>query len=250
MNSTPIRVSTIGRDSQIESEPLIEAVNLSAGYGNVPMVRNLNITVSAGEVVALLGANGAGKSTTLLALSGWLKPQEGEVKWKGVRTTAFLDRRARMGTSLITETRSVFTKLSVEGNLRVGRASKVIALELFPELEPLLKRSAGVLSGGEQQILTLARALARKPELLLADELSLGLAPIVVQRLMDAVRRAADDGLGVLLVEQHAHLALEVADRAYVLRRGIIQFQGSGADLYDRFDEIRGSYLSNPDSGS
>ena len=231
-------------------ENLIEARNLRGGYGSVPVVRDLNLVVKAGEVVVLLGANGAGKSTTLLTLAGWLKPLSGEVLWKGQRTTSFLDRRAKMGSALITEDRSVFMGLTVEANLRVGKADKEQAMSLFPELKPLLKRKAGVLSGGEQQILTLARALARSPELLLADELSLGLAPLVVERLLVAVRSAADSGLGVLLVEQHAHLALEVADRAYVLRRGVVQFEGSGTDLVDRFDEIQNAYLAMPNESS
>jgi ABC-type branched-subunit amino acid transport system ATPase component len=134
--------------------------------------------------------------------------------------------------------------LSAEANLRLGRGPVATALELFPELTPLLKRRAGLLSGGEQQILTLARALAAEPAALLADELSLGLAPMVVRRLLAAVRAAADRGVGVLLVEQHAAQALAVADRGYVFRRGRVVMSGSADELRQNFDEIRDSYLA------
>ncbi|MBI5087705.1 MAG: ATP-binding cassette domain-containing protein [Actinobacteria bacterium] len=227
-----------------DPEPLLEAVGLSAGYGGVPVVHDLHLTVCPGEVVVLLGANGAGKSTTLRTLAGALPPVGGEVRWRGSPTKAPLHRRARRGIGLVTEERSVFMGLSAQANLRLGRGPVSRALELFPELEPLLKRRAGLMSGGEQQILTLARALAAEPAALLADELSLGLAPLIVRRLLIAVREAADRGVGVLLVEQHAAQALAIADRGYVFRRGQVVMSGTAAELRRDFDEIRSSYLT------
>jgi branched-chain amino acid transport system ATP-binding protein len=151
--------------------------------------------------------------------------------------------RARNGISLVTEERSVFMEMTVEENLRVARVPRPAVLELFPELEALMGRRAGLLSGGEQQMLTLGRALARKPRLLLIDELSLGLAPLVVRRLIDAVRAAADGGVGVLLVEQHVDQALKQADRVYVLERGLVVLKGPKAEVAGRVHEIEASYL-------
>jgi sulfate-transporting ATPase len=225
--------------------PLIEAVGLSAGHGALVAVRDLDLAVRGGEIVALLGPNGAGKSTTLLTLAGELAPIAGEVRWRGAATAAPLQRRARDGLGFITEERSVFMQLSVAANLRLGRGSPEVAKQLFPELGPLAGRRAGLLSGGEQQILTLARALAGEPALLLADELSLGLAPLVVGRLFDALRDAADKGVGVLLVEQHARRALEVADRVYVLNRGRVVLEGAASELRERESEVQASYLAS-----
>ncbi len=186
---------------------MLEARQLTVGYGAMAVIQDLDLVVHAGEVVALLGVNGAGKTTTVRALAGELSPSSGEVWFRGERTTAPLHKRAKQGMRLITEERSVFMTLSAADNLRLGGQERSRALELFPELERLLGRRAGLLSGGEQQILTLARALAGDPVVLLADELSLGLAPLVVERLLGAVRAAADRGTAVLLVEQQVRNA-------------------------------------------
>ena len=225
---------------------LLEARELSAGYDSVEIVRDLSLEVHAGEVVALLGANGAGKTTTLLTLAGELKPLSGEILIDGHRTTAPLHRRARNGMAFVTEERSVFPKLTTRQNLAVARADVEKATALFPELMPLMSRRSGLLSGGEQQMLTLGRALARAPNLLLADELSLGLAPKTVGRLLRAVRTAADGGIGALLVEQHVHRVLEVADRVYLLQHGRIRFAGTAADARVSIDEIQATYLTAP----
>ena len=146
--------------------------------------------------------------------------------------------------AFVTEERSVFPKLTTRQNLAVGRADIAKATALFPELEPLMSRRGGLLSGGEQQMLTLARALARPTDLLLADELSLGLAPQIVGRLLRAVRAAADSGVGALLVEQHVHRVLEIADRVYLLHQGQIQFNGTAAEARGSIDEIQATYLT------
>jgi branched-chain amino acid transport system ATP-binding protein len=224
---------------------LLSGEGLTAGYGANPVLRDVNVHVDAGEVVALLGANGAGKSTTLLALSGELTASQGRVLWKGSPTRHPLHRRARNGLAYVTEERSVFMSLTCEENLRLGRGGVKKAVALVPELGPLLKRKAGLLSGGEQQYLTLARALAAEPEVLMADELSLGLAPILARHLLDKARAAADRGAGVLIVEQHISQALRIADRVYVMQRGRIALEGTAAEITDRLDEIESAYLTS-----
>ncbi len=223
--------------------PLLEAVDLVSGYHGVPVVHGIDLTVDAGEVVALLGPNGAGKSTTLLTLAGDLHPISGEVRCDGRPVREPLHRRARGGMSLVTEERSVIMALTVDENLGLGRGEPARAFELFPELEPHRTRRGGLLSGGQQQILALARALAAEPRLLLADELSFGLAPVIVKRLLAAVRSAADRGVGVLLVEQHARTALEIADRAVVMGRGRIVLDGPSRKLLADIDDIEAEYL-------
>ncbi len=173
---------------------LLQTRNLKAGYLGREVVRAVNIEVRAGEVVCLLGPNGAGKTTTLLTIAGELAPMDGIVMVNNVPTWTPMHQRVRDGgIGLITEERLVFTKLSAYDNLRLGGGSVDDALELFPELRNRLNVRGGMLSGGEQQMLALARALVRKPDLLLADELSLGLAPMIVDRLLGAVRAAADE---------------------------------------------------------
>jgi branched-chain amino acid transport system ATP-binding protein len=225
--------------------PVLEARGVSVGYGPISVVHDLDLVVGRGEVVALLGVNGAGKTTTVRALAGDLKCSAGEILFKGLPTTAPLHVRARYGLRLITEERSVFMGLSTADNLRLGGQSPERCLELFPELRRLLSQKAGLLSGGEQQMLTLARALGGEPDVLLADELSLGLAPLVFERLLGAIRAAADRGTGILLVEQHVRDALEVADRAYVLSRGSVVLTGTAKELTGQIEEIERTYLAS-----
>ncbi len=230
------------RDQTPSPDALLSARGMAAGYHKHPVVEGIDLEVRPGEVVALLGPNGAGKTTTLLALAGELTPLAGEVYFRGEKASTPLHKRARHGLAFVTEERSVFPQLTAAENLKIGRGDEEIALTLFPELQPLLKRRGGLLSGGEQQMLTLARALSREPVLLLADELSLGLAPLVVARLLKAVRRAADErGVGVLLVEQHVKQAMRVADRVLVMRGGRIVLSGTAAEVEGRLEE---AYLS------
>jgi branched-chain amino acid transport system ATP-binding protein len=231
--------------------PLIEARGMSAGYGGQPVVHDLDLAVGPGEVVCLLGPNGAGKTTTLLAMSGELPLLAGEVLFDGEPTKDPLYRRARAGLAYVTEERSVFKGLSGFDNLRCGGVPAADALALFPELERCLSTRGGLLSGGEQQMLTVARALARKPRLLLADELSLGLAPLIVDRLLQAVRAAATDrDMAVLLVEQHARKALRYADRVYVMRRGRIEMALTADEARRRILEIENVYLAISAAGA
>ncbi len=233
--------------SPATSESLVAVRGLDAGYGDLAAVRALDLEVRAGEVVALLGPNGAGKTTTLLTIAGELAPLAGEVSCLGSSPRAPLQARVRRGLGFVPEERAVFTSLSAGANLRLRRGATKGAVELFPELAPLLRRRAGLLSGGEQQMLTLGRALAGDPKLLLVDELSLGLAPLVVRRLLLAVRAAADRGVGVLLVEQHASEALSVADRVVVLRRGQVALEGSAVELRAHVGDLESAYLSGLD---
>ncbi|MCH7789069.1 MAG: ABC transporter ATP-binding protein [Acidobacteria bacterium] len=234
---------------------LLSIRGLSAGYAGVPVVRDLNIEVGEGEIVALLGANGAGKTTTLLTVSGILPVIEGSVEVLGDKTSSSAPNRvAKRGVAHVAEDRSLFYDLTVRENLRLGvrkrgaarRAMIDQALEYFPALEPLLGRKSGLLSGGEQQMLAMARALVSEPRLLMVDEMSLGLAPIIVERMLPIVRKIADEtGAGVLLVEQHIHLALDVADRGYVLSHGEVTMAGSAEELSADRDLLEASYLGS-----
>ena len=227
------------------TEALIEARNLSAGYGKMAVVHGIDLRVAPGEVVALIGANGAGKTTTLLTLAGELAPMEGEVHFLGRPTRAPMHARCRNGLGYVTEERSVIMDMSVADNLKLAAVAPDVAFGYFPALEPCMNRKAGLCSGGEQQMLSLARALGRAPKVLLVDELSLGLAPLIVAGLLRAVRAAADDrGIGVLLVEQHVRQALKVADRVYVMERGTIALSGTSDEVVGQLDRIEAAYLS------
>jgi branched-chain amino acid transport system ATP-binding protein len=226
-------------------DAVISVQGMSTGYGGNPVVHDLSFEVKEGEVLCLLGPNGAGKTTTMLALAGELPLLSGEVEFAGIKQKAPLYKRARVGLSYVTEERSVFKGMTLRDNLRVGGVNAKEVLELFPELEQRMTTRGGLLSGGEQQMLTLGRALARKPKLLLADELSLGLAPLVVDRLLQAVRRAADEqGTAVVMVEQHAHKALRYTDHAIVMRRGRVGLDLSGEDARKRIGDVEQAYLT------
>jgi ABC-type branched-subunit amino acid transport system ATPase component len=222
---------------------LLQATGLRAGYGNVEVVHGIDLQVDDGEVVALLGPNGAGKTTTLTTVAGELAPLGGDVRLLDCDPRDPLHVRARKGLAMVTQERAVLMELTLAENLKVSRCDLGRAVELFPELEAHLDRRVGLLSGGQQQMLALARCLARPSRLLLVDELSLGLAPLIVGRLLQAVRAAADGGMGVLLVEQHVHQALAIADKVLVLRRGVVELDGPAADLRNRVDEIQAAYL-------
>lgn len=228
-------------------ELLLRTRKLDAGYRGQPVVRGLEIEIRAGEVVCLLGANGVGKTTVLQTLAGELPPVGGAVELFGRVTASPLYRRVRQGLAYITDERSLIFGLSVRDNLRLRGGSTTAALALFPELEALLDRRAALLSGGEQQMVTMARALAAGPRLLIADELSMGLAPKVVDRLLQRLRDAADQGLAVLLVEQHVAKALACCDRGYVLGRGQLALAGDAGELRQRNRDIEKAYLAGAD---
>ncbi|MGK2947387.1 MAG: ABC transporter ATP-binding protein [Acidimicrobiales bacterium] len=235
-----------------DREVVLDIRGLTAGHADVPVVRGLDLRVCAGEVVALLGPNGAGKTTTLQTVSGLLPIISGEIDVLGAPPVPRAPHRvARRGVGHVTEDRSLFFDLTARQNLRVvvpGRRREARAmarvLDLFPELGPVLDRKAGLLSGGQQQMLALARALVAEPRLLLVDEMSLGLAPIVAQRLLPMVRQVADgSGAGVVLVEQHLTMAMAVADSVCLLVHGEVVAQGPVAEMRDRRDLFEASYL-------
>jgi branched-chain amino acid transport system ATP-binding protein len=231
------------------AEAVLALEGLTAGYDEAAVLRDVDLNVAAGEIVALLGANGAGKTTTLRAVSGIVKPMAGRVVFAG-RDLARISpsARARLGIAHVPEGRGLFFGLTVTEHFRLGprgeRLDVDLAYEYFPKLQELRERRVGLLSGGEQQMLAVARGLARLPKLLLLDELSLGLAPVIVERLLPTVRRFAQErGCAVLLVEQHVQLALEVADRGYVLSHGRIVLHNDAERLRRDRQLLVASYL-------
>lgn len=230
----------------------LRLTSLSAGHNGVPVARSLDLTVEPGEIVALIGPNGAGKTTTLDTVAGVLRPLGGTVEVHGykVQSTAEAGRR---GLGYLPERRGLFVGLTVRENLWLRARSRrrgEAMLDDYPALQRLANRRVGLLSGGEQQILALAAALAPRPSVLLIDEMTMGLAPVVVTQLVALVRRtAAEHGIAVLVVEQHIKAALDLAQRGYVLQQGEVVMEGAADELRGRMDELRSTYLPGTESG-
>jgi branched-chain amino acid transport system ATP-binding protein len=224
---------------------LLSISDLTTGYGKMPVVWDVNLTVGAGEIVALLGPNGAGKTTVLLTIGGFLAPMGGSIELNDESIVGIAPfRLPKHGLSMVTDDRALLPSLTVKESLALVRDKRSDPLELFPELKPLLSRRAGLLSGGEQQMLALARALCSKPKLILLDELSLGLAPLIVERCLAALKQAAADwGVGVLLVEQNVTEALSVATKGYVMAHGRLVLEADAQELRASPELIEASYL-------
>lgn len=231
---------------------LLQVNSLTTGHNGIAVVHDVNLVVESGEVVALLGANGAGKTTLLHTIAGLLPAINGTVFFNDRPVTGLSTHQiVRQGLSLLPENRGIFYQLTVAENLRLykrqGGAVKVEEVfEYFPALKPLVERKAGLLSGGEQQMLSLGCRFIADPKLMLIDEMSLGLAPIIFQRMLPVLTQfAADRGVGVLLVEQHVHLALKSSSRAYVLNRGELTFSGTANALQNQRQFLESNYMGS-----
>ncbi|MBQ4506963.1 MAG: ABC transporter ATP-binding protein [Firmicutes bacterium] len=232
--------------------PLLKVEDINVFYGSIHAIKGISFEVQEGEIVTLIGANGAGKSTTLNTVAGLLRPRSGEISFMGeslIRTAP--NRIVFKGLSLVPEGRRVFLRMTVEENLEMGAYTQPAAnlkadlehvFELFPRLRERRRQIAGTLSGGEQQMLAMGRALMSHPKLIMMDEPSMGLAPILVEQIFDIIGSLHREGATILLVEQNAQAALSVADRAYVLETGRIVLTGTGRELLES-DEIRKAYL-------
>lgn len=223
-------------------KPLLQLDNFSVTYGGIEAVKRISLTVAEGELVSLIGANGAGKTSTLNALAGLLKPSSGSVHYAGRDLLQIpVHERVSQGLALVPEGRGIFPRMSVTENLQMGaysrrdkpavKADLEKAYALFPRLRERRTQLAGTLSGGEQQMVAIARALMSRPRLLLLDEPSMGLAPILVEQIFAIITQIVADGVALLLVEQNARHALSVAHRAYVMESGVITLEGKAADL-------------------
>ncbi len=230
---------------------LLEVDDIEVRYGAIRALKGMSFHVDEGEVVALLGANGAGKTTTQKTVSGMMKPSLGEIRFDGMRIDGLAAHELiHLGICHVPEGRRVFPRMSVAENLEMGafrfkKADQAVldrVFELFPRLNERINQMAGTLSGGEQQMLAIGRALMGKPRLLLLDEPSMGLAPLIVAQIFEIVKEINADGVTVLIVEQNAAQALALADRGYVLETGEIVLEGTGQDLLDD-DRVRAAYL-------
>jgi branched-chain amino acid transport system ATP-binding protein len=233
--------------------PLLEIANLSVNYGGIEALQNINLTVNVGEVVTLIGANGAGKSTTLRAISKIVSPRSGKIIYSGRDITRRQPHEVvKLGIAHSPEGRRVLSRQTVEANLELGayirsnaaevRADLQRQFEIFPRLKERRHQLAGTLSGGEQQMLAIARALMSRPKLLLLDEPSLGLAPTIVREIFSIIENLRATGVTILLVEQNANLALQIANRGYVLEAGGITLSGAAEDLL-KDERVKQAYL-------
>ena len=235
------------------SAPLLDVRGIDVFYGDVQVLWDVSFSVAAGEVVALIGANGAGKSTTLKTVSGILTPRRGEIVYQGSPLTSVEPYRlVELGLVHVPEARRLFVEMSVEENLDMGalrgearkrrERTKEQVFAVFPRLKERRRQLAGTLSGGEQQMVAIGRGLMGLPKLMMFDEPSLGLAPILVQEIFNVVRRIRDEGTTVLIVEQNVRQTLAIADRAYVLETGRVGMQGAGRELLND-PHVKAAYL-------
>ncbi len=233
--------------------PMLTVENIHVYYGNIAAVKGISLDVMKGEIVTLIGSNGAGKSTTMRAISGLVSPRRGSISFEGRKISGMPGHQVTaLGISQSPEGRRIFGRMTVDENLDLGaflRNDKEGILEdrdkvydLFPRLKERVHQKAGTLSGGEQQMLAVARALMGRPRLLMLDEPSMGLAPLLVELIFNTIKQIREQGMTILLVEQNALAALDVADRAYVLESGVIKQTGKAADLAAS-DEVRKAYL-------
>ena len=244
MTTTPTQAEPTARPRGEGKETILDLRSINVHYGNIIAVHSLDLTVYAGEIVTLIGSNGAGKSTTLRTISGLLRPVAGEVVYQGRTINGIPGHEVvKLGICQSPEGRKIFHRMTVSENLDLGAytrkdTAKIAedrenVLELFPRLRERINQKAGTMSGGEQQMLAVARALLGNPTLLLLDEPSMGLAPVLVDLIFETIERIRDQGVTVLVVEQNALAALEIADYAYVLESGRLAMQGEAAKLLD-----------------
>jgi branched-chain amino acid transport system ATP-binding protein len=238
----------------VDASEVLRVRDLVVSYGAVSALRGVGLHVGRGEVVALLGANGAGKSTMLRTISGLMLPKSGEIRFLGQRIDGMPPARiVRLGLAHCPEGRRLFGSLTVAENLRLGastrsdrsgvEADRERLYELFPVLKERARQQAATLSGGEQQMVALARALVARPKLLLLDEPSLGIAPIIMQQIFASLAELKSSGMTMLLVEQNMSMALDLADRAYVLRTGEVSLEGHARELKTNYEEVAAAYL-------